>query len=202
MPDEEEKRKSVRLEVSPETHEAWTKFVQDSTEYSTLSGLIRSAVKREMEKSDRDDGPVNVNFEPVQIALHELTERVGGLEDEMRSLDLATDAATDERIKDMMHHVRELIPLVDADDGLPDYAGVELPPDERAKLSGTIKDVAEALREEARRAEEAEDDARDAFTGQVDVWDVERALERLSREVKRVKVTVEDGERRYYEVAR
>lgn len=193
-------KKSVRLEVSKETHDEWTSFVKESSEYSTLSGLIRSAVTREMLEADRDSGPVNVNLEPVQIAIQDLEKRVGGVEEEMRSLDLATNAVNDERVRDMMHHVRELIPLVESEDDLHDVrAVVELPPDERAKLSGTIKDVADALREEASRAAESDEDT-DSYEGRVDVWDVERALERLSREVERVKVTVEDGERRYYEV--
>ena len=196
-------KKSVRLEVDPEVHEEWTEFVRES-EYSTLSGMIRSAVVREMNtaKKDRPDGDIQaeVDLSPVTDAIYDLEERIAGVEDEMRSLDIASNATSD-HIKEMMHYARKYIPLVESEKQLADIdAGVELSPVERAQLSGTVRDVADAIRAEAEKTAEKDNPNEEEYIGRVDVWDVERALERLSREVGRVEVVVTDGDRRYYEV--
>lgn len=199
-------KKSVRLEVDEETHTEWMEFVEETADYSTLSGLIRIAVDREMQLAESDGsqrvGEVDIDFSPVEEAIYDLEERVAGVETEMRSLDIAADAKGDEQITEMMHYVRRYIPLVESKDDLADLktAVVELPKDERAQLSGTVGDVTEALRMEAEKTAEMDEPDDDDFDGTVDAWDVERALERLAREVARVKVIVDEGERRYFEV--
>ena len=211
----DDEKKSVRLEVDKDTHQKWMDYVDESDDCNTLSSLIRSAVTREIAHgSDQHrGGSVEVDLDPVENALYDLEERLAGVEDEMRSLDLAADATGDATVKKLMHHVRPLLPLVEDEEQLKGLSTeAVLPPDERAQLSGEINDIAEALRVQAvtvREKDEAsetlaedadlpEDDAE--WIVDVDVWDVERALERLQREVGPVNVMVESGTRRYYEV--
>lgn len=142
-----------------------------------------------------------MDLSPITDALYELEGRMAGLEDEMRSVNLAVDAAKDEQIKGMMHHVRKYLPLVESEEELQDLqAKLSLPPDELARVTGTIRDIADALRGDVQETANAAIADENDFIGQIDVWDVERTLERLAREVERIHVTVQEGERRYYEV--
>lgn len=69
-------KKSVRLEITPERHQKWTEFVSESDNYSTLSGLLRSAVAREIQiaQSDRPHGTTeaDVDLSPITEALCEI----------------------------------------------------------------------------------------------------------------------------------
>lgn len=67
-------------------------------------------------------------------------------------------------------------------------------------MTGTIRDIADALRGDVQETANAAIADEDDFIDQIDVWDVERTLERLAHEVERIHVTVQEGERRYYEV--
>jgi DNA-binding MarR family transcriptional regulator len=94
-------RKRVNLTVSPAQKEKWDTAVSESPEYSSLSGLIRTAVAHELsEGSGEDTGEVSsrtagANTEALEkvtdtltrmeSTLNSLEERVGNLEQEVNA---------------------------------------------------------------------------------------------------------------------
>lgn len=94
-------RKRVNLTVSPAQKEKWTDAVSESPEYSSLSGLIRTAVAHELSDSGGEDtgevGPrtaeantealekVTDTLSRMESTLNSLDQRVSGLEKEINA---------------------------------------------------------------------------------------------------------------------
>ena len=121
----DEPKKSVRLEVPESMHSDWKDFVDESGEYSSLSGLIRSSVTRRIKevRSDRDRRAetvdVDVDLSNVEDSIFQIENRLSTIESEIQQLDLAsTDISTE-----LMHKIRYEIPVVGSADELHGDAG-------------------------------------------------------------------------------
>lgn len=87
-------RKRVNLTVSPETKDEWDSAVEDSTEYSSLSDLIRQSVAHELAEPpgaatapEGREAEASVQVEAHVEALEEVTETLANMESTLSNLD-------------------------------------------------------------------------------------------------------------------
>lgn len=84
-------RKRVSLMVAPETKEEWQGAVEESTEYSSLSGLIRRSVTKELsEESPESAAPSGVEsgaIEGLADTLNRVESKVEDIDSRVSSIE-------------------------------------------------------------------------------------------------------------------
>lgn len=84
-------RKRVSLMVAPETKEEWQSAVEESTEYSSLSGLIRRSVTKELsEESPGSAAPSGVEsgaIEGLADTLNRVESKVEDIDSRVSSIE-------------------------------------------------------------------------------------------------------------------
>lgn len=120
----ERERVQIHVWVQPETKERWSEHVAESVEHSSLSGLIRRSVEREIESSGSggshpgieggDVGSVslegiettNERLSEVLDAVSSLDRRIDGLDDDVRDVKSSLELASGE---DSIDELAELV---------------------------------------------------------------------------------------------
>ena len=209
-----DKKKQVILRVEQDILEDWDNSVEDNPEYSDRSHLIRTAVHHEItdgwvlasQAEEFDVGDIDVDLDDVEQQLQSLNREVRELQDQLERQELSEEAAEDENIRSLAAAAQDYIPLVDSTEEVatkeladvgpnnelihkestPDDLAAGLPAEERAKITGSSDDIAQALSEELEE--------------EVEKIEAEKALAYLENQLARVKyVSTEEG-RRYCEV--
>ena len=80
-------RKRVSLMVAPETKEEWQSAVEESTEYSSLSGLIRRSVTNELSPSGEVSSAAASLSEATDGSLEELADTLNRVESKVEDID-------------------------------------------------------------------------------------------------------------------
>ena len=151
-------RKRVNLTVSPETKERWDSALEDSTEYSSLSDLIRQSVAHELaDPPGAATAPKGRETEqPASTEAH--TEALEMVTDTLASMD-STLSDLDERLTnveqevtataktDLRNQVFDALPRVDADGG-PDGKSAGEIADELGEDRDRVSDVLTRLEEQ------------------------------------------------------
>ena len=102
----------VRLVVSDEQKQRWSKAVQNDPSADSLSDLIRDAVESHIAR-DPDDHDEEAELDPVLDELDELDKRLYDLQNALRSLQQDTPTRTEmERLHtDTIDELRSDIPV-------------------------------------------------------------------------------------------
>jgi DNA-binding transcriptional regulator GbsR (MarR family) len=128
-------KKRVNLTVNPETKAEWDSAVEDSTEYSSLSGLIRQSVAHELSGSPsaataqqgRDTEQVAQTEANTEI-LEQVTDTLNSMETTLSNLDErltnVEQEVTATAQADLRNKVFDSLPKVESDDG-PDGKSAE-----------------------------------------------------------------------------
>jgi len=128
-------KKRVNLTVHPETKTEWDRAVEDSTEYSSLSDLIRQSVAHELSDSPsaattqqgRDTERVAQPEANTEI-LEQVTDTLDSMEDTLSSLDSrltnVEQEVTATAKTDLRNEVFDSLPKVESDDS-PDGKSAE-----------------------------------------------------------------------------
>lgn len=180
----------INIEVAEATKKDWMQFVDEHDDYSSLTHFINVAVGHEMKEKDGErprgggagGGSVTANTEGMERQMEAMQESITDLADTVDRLELSNNNdLSKDHIKQLMHEAIGFLPAIPRDSSLVSYREVSgQSPEDRARQSGSVEDIASAMG--------------------VDTFDVEVALSRAERDVPHVKVTREDGVRRYYQV--
>lgn len=192
MSDKEElPSEHTSLTVDPKVKKTWIDTVNDSSnEYQSLSHLIKVAVNHELDDNygfveNKQNQEVNVDLSGVEERLDTLQNQINRIE---ADIDYSVSSFTEEpldRNSDEFYRiagqVQDNLPLVSGTSELADTeAEVSLPINERAKLTGTVEDIAAAIDED-----------------EVVVRD---AAQYLCEQYDRINSIVDGTERRFYEL--
>lgn len=180
----------INIEVNEATKREWMRFVDEHDDYSSLTHLINLAVRHEMDEKNgkrprggsQSSKTAPMNSEGMERQMESMQETIADLADSVDRLELSnSNQISKDHIKQLMHDAIGYLPAVPRDGSLKVLTQISSQsPKERARESGTVEDIASAMG--------------------VDTFDVEVALSRAERDVPHVKVTRENGVRRYYQV--
>ncbi|MFC7046538.1 hypothetical protein ACFQH6_15010 [Halobacteriaceae archaeon GCM10025711] len=180
----------INIEVAKSTKRDWMDFVEKHDEYSSLTHLINLSVNHEIREQEgerprggnSDSGAVAANTEGMERQMESMQASIAELADTVDRLELSnSNQLSKDHIKQLMHEAIGYLPSIPRDGSLAELTQITAQsPEERARQSGNVEDIASAMG--------------------VDTFDIEVALSRAERDVPHVKVTREDGTRRYYQV--
>lgn len=187
--DTRENMTRINIEVAEETKRKWMEFADEHDTYSSLTHLINLSVHHEMKEkegkrtrggSGTTGGQSGADLDGIEEQMGAMRETIQSLRDDIDRLEMAGEAdVSEEEIKQMMHSAIGFLPASSLDNLTPLSQISANSPEKRAQKSGTVEDIAVALG--------------------VETYDAERVLARLERDMPHVKVTRDDGVRRYYQ---
>ena len=97
-------RKQINLVVDESQKDRWDAYVENSSEVSSLSHLIRQSVEREIDRDGRPGGEVEVEMSAFEEKFDTLESQIDDLAADVRTLVKERDS---ERLKDLAAEIYE-----------------------------------------------------------------------------------------------